>query len=117
MDIYKREAVHGLLHFEGSHWSTNVTLGIVYQVCLMKQNGLHLIMDRHAYLTKTSHKCEANNDFVTGHTFFFHHPGLLPVLGPLERYMTRPCLLALGQVLIWVERRYHFFNSLCLLLT
>ena len=36
-------------------------------------------------------------------------PGLLPVLGPLERYrllhLTRPCLLALGRVLIWVERR------------
>ena len=34
-------------------------------------------------------------------------PGLLPVLGPLERYrrrlhLTRPCLVALGQILIWV---------------
>ena len=44
--------------------------------------------------------------------FFFSicpPPGLLPVLGLLERYrllhLTRPCLVALGRVLIWVERR------------
>ena len=43
--------------------------------------------------------------------FFFSicpPPGLLPVLGSLERYrllhLTQPCLVALGQVQIWVER-------------
>ena len=41
-------------------------------------------------------------------------PGLLPVLGPLERYrllhLTRPCLVALGRVLIWVEGRILGLN-------
>ena len=40
--------------------------------------------------------------------------GLLTVLGPLERYrllyLKRPCLVALGQVLIKVERRL-FVNT------
>ena len=41
--------------------------------------------------------------------FRIYPPGLLPVLGPLERYMTphftRPCYVALGRVLIWVIRQ------------
>ena len=46
---------------------------------------------------------------IENRVFFVSGPpsGLLPVLGPLERYrllhLMRPCLVALRRVLIWVE--------------
>ena len=43
--------------------------------------------------------------------FICPSPGLLPVLGPLDStwhlHLMRPCLVALGWVLIWVERHYQ----------
>ena len=52
--------------------------------------------------------------------FFSIHPppGLLPVLGPLERYMTPtldaalpPCYVALGWVLIWVMSQIGYMHT------
>ena len=50
---------------------------------------------------------DCTQDSVVLFFYFFIFPPsseLLPVLGPLERYMMRPCYIALGRVLIWVKR-------------